>query len=170
MDLEQVHSRTLLVLLSISLNLRSKVFLEKKCFMPSWRTFAQCTLCIAYRVFSNSGCLQTRQRVLLVHTCTSSIPSWQSFYRISRDSVSSLCAFPCTGRPPRCSTTLRLLLESVNLSGVHSLHVLSDSAELRCALLVLATELPMFCCALLARPKEPRYKPTNSQTDSKIYL
>jgi hypothetical protein len=113
--------------------------------------------------------LRTRKSSL-VHSMHSLNALLAELYRTFSSSVSSLCALPYTTHPPRCSTTLRLLLESMNLSGVHSLHVLSDSAELRCTLLALATELPMFCCALLAWPKEPRQKLTNSQTDSKIYL
>jgi hypothetical protein len=45
----------------------------------------------------------------------------------------------------------------------------SDSTESGCALLALATEPPMFCCALLAQPKNPeQYFKLNK--DREIYL
>jgi hypothetical protein len=90
-------------------------------------------------------------------------------YRTSNSYVSSLC-LPLHSSSFRVFSNSEASFKTVNSPRVHSLHVLSDSVEFRCALLALAPELPVFCGAPLAQPKEPRQKLTNSQTDSKIYL
>jgi hypothetical protein len=42
-------------------------------------------------------------------------------------------------------------------------------SRFRYTLLALAPELPLFCCALLAQPKEPKTVPVNSQIEYSIY-
>jgi len=160
MDLEQFHSHPLLVLLRLQIT-QFKVFLEKKCFTPSCRSFAWCTPCRAYKVFSNSSSvspwdffsLWTWNRVPPVHSMHILNALLVEFYRTFSSPISSLC-LPLHSSFSRVFSNSEASFESVIPSGVHSFHVLSDSAKLRCALLALASKLPMFYCALLARPKE----------------
>jgi hypothetical protein len=92
------------------------------------------------------------------------IPSWQPLaqctpckalsYEVFSKSV-SLCLL-CTVPPPRYSITLRFLLSFVIPLVFPPSTVFSDSEEFRCTLLGIAIEPPMFYCALLEHPKEPR--------------
>jgi hypothetical protein len=63
---------------------------------------------------------------------------------------------PCTDPSSKVFSNLEVPLELV-IALVHPPGTFfSDSTEVRCTLLALAIEPPMFCCALLAQPKESR--------------
>jgi hypothetical protein len=60
MDLEQAHSRTLLVLLRFRITQIQEVFLGRKLLTPNWRSPARCTPCRANRAFNNSVSVSPR--------------------------------------------------------------------------------------------------------------
>jgi hypothetical protein len=75
-------------------------------------------------------------------------------YRIFNNFV-SLCLL-LHSSSSNVSRNLEDPLESVNVLVCPPGTIFSDSKEFRYALLVLAIEFPILCCALLAQPKEPR--------------
>jgi hypothetical protein len=77
-----------------------KDFLNKKYFSPSWRSSARCTPCrdFPHRVFKTLFLLNSTQSSS-VHTCTGSMPTWQSSTESSVTLVLSELNkefFPCT--------------------------------------------------------------------------
>jgi hypothetical protein len=74
--------------------------------------------------------------------------------------------------PLQCTSALcyECLHSNGGATTFQSISSLNSTERFKCSLLALATEIPTFHCALLAKAKEPRMILHNSIKDREIYL